>query len=135
MLSIQTSLSSFPLFPPFSSATGLFFAKDCGRWCRISRAREISRKNNGKRLRGRKGEAERRIRHEDDCGFSGLESGVAPYALRSSRPNIPGKSFVRRNRLSGGKQGRVDRGRLELKLPFHFTRNDRLGISCYSSSS
>lgn len=70
VLSIQTSLSSFPLFPPFSSATALFFAKDCGRWCRISRAREISRKNNGKRLRGRKRVAGRRIRHEDDCGFS-----------------------------------------------------------------
>lgn len=94
VLSIQTSLSSFPLFPPFSSATALFFAKDCGRWCRISRAREISRKNNGKRLRGRKREPERRIRHEDDCGFS-RESGVGPHEVSILVRGLNSKSFVR----------------------------------------
>lgn len=115
VLSIQTSLSSFPLFPPFSSATALFFAKDCGRWCRISRAREISRKNNGKRLRGRKREPERRIRHEDDCGFSRVGNPVLPHTrspssfAASTRNRSFAESNARRNGLSGTgrKQGKA----------------------------
>lgn len=115
VLSIQTSLSSFPLFPPFSSATALFFAKDCGRWCRISRAREISRKNNGKRLRGRKREPERRIRHEDDCGFSRVGNPVLAHTrspssfAASTRNRSFAESNARRNGLSGTgrKQGKA----------------------------